>query len=79
MAARQHADEVVTMDADLQFDLDAVDEFLALHAQGYDLVYGLKKNRGKEPLLKKMAAGVFYGLMKRLGLPLSRTIPTTRL
>lgn len=70
MAARQHADVVVTMDADLQFDLDAVDEFLALYAQGYDLVYGLKKNRGKEPLLKKLAAGMFYGLMKRLGAPI---------
>lgn len=70
MAARQHADVVVTMDADLQFDLDAVDEFLALHAQGYDLVYGLKKNRGQEPLLKKVTAGMFYGLMKRLGAPI---------
>lgn len=70
MAAREAADVVVTMDADLQFDLEAVDEFLALHAQGYELVYGLKKNRGKEPLHKKVAAGMFYGLMKRLGAPI---------
>ena len=53
MAARQYADVVVTMDADLQFDLEAVDEFLAFHAQGYDLVYGLKQNRGQNPLHKK--------------------------
>jgi hypothetical protein len=50
--------------------LDAVDEFLALYKQGCDLVYGLKKNRGKEPLLKKVAAGMFYGLMKRMGAPI---------
>ena len=70
MADRPYADVVVTMDADLQFDLEAVDEFLALHSQGYELVYGLKKNRGKEPLHKKVAAGMFYGLMKRLGAPI---------
>ncbi len=70
MAAREVADVVVTMDSDLQFDLDAVDEFLSLYAQGYDLVYGVKKNRGKEPFLKKMAAGMFYGLMKCLGAPI---------
>ncbi len=70
MQARQCADVVVTMDADLQFDLDAVEEFLALHAQGYDLVYGLKKNRAKEPLYKRLTAAAFYGLMKRLKVPI---------
>ncbi len=69
MAARKYADVVVTMDADLQFDLDAVERFLSLYVQGYDLVYGLKKNRGKEPLLKKITAGMFYGAMKRLKAP----------
>lgn len=69
MAARQKADVVVTMDADLQFDLDAVDSFLSLYAEGNDLVYGLKRNRGKEPVFKKLAAGVFYGMMKHIGAP----------
>lgn len=69
MEARLHADVVVTMDADLQFDLDAVNEFLDLHAKGYDLVYGLKKNRGKEAFYKKWAAGIFYSLMGWLGAP----------
>lgn len=70
MAARKFADVVVTMDADLQFDLEAIDEFLALYACGNDLVYGLKKNRGKESLHKKLAAAVFYRVMKRLGAPI---------
>ena len=69
MEAYKHADVVVTMDADLQFDLEAVDEFLALHSQGYDLVYGLKKNRASEPLLKRVTARMFYGVMKRLSVP----------
>ena len=70
MAARMHADVVVTMDADLQFDLDAAEEFIALYAEGYDLVYGLKKNRGKEPLFKKITAGMFYSVMKRMNVPI---------
>lgn len=69
MAAYKHADVVVTMDADLQFDLEAVDEFLALHSQGYDLVYGLKKNRASEPILKRVTAWLFYGVMRRLSVP----------
>lgn len=69
MEAYKHADVVVTMDADLQFDLEAVDEFLALHSQGYDLVYGLKKNRASESLLKRVTARMFYGVMKRLSVP----------
>ena len=69
MEARRHADIVVTMDADLQFDIDAVDEFLNLYQQGYDLVYGLKKNRGNESFYKKVAASLFYGIMKKIGAP----------
>ena len=70
MAARQYADVVITMDADLQFDLDAASKFLQLHAQGYELVYGLKKNRASEPFLKRITASLFYGLMKRLHVPI---------
>lgn len=69
MAVHKYADVVVTMDADLQFDIDVVVEFLALHAEGTDLVYGLKKNRGKESSYKKMAARLFYRMMKRMGAP----------
>ena len=69
MEAKLHADVVITMDADLQFDLDAVEKFLELHAQGYDLVYGLKKNRGKEAFYKRWTACLFYSLMQWLGAP----------
>lgn len=72
MEARLHADAVVCMDADLQFDIDAIEEFLALHAQGYDLVYGVKRNRGKERFYKTLAARCFYALMAKLGSPIIR-------
>ena len=72
MEARLHADAVVCMDADLQFDIDAIDEFLDLHAQGYELVYGIKKTRGAEPLYKRWASAAFYTLMGRLGSPIEK-------
>lgn len=72
MEARMHADVVVCMDADLQFDIDAIDEFLALHSQGYDLVYGIKKSRGAEPLYKRIFSRTFYALMNRLGSPIEK-------
>ena len=72
MEARMLADIVVCMDADLQFDIDAIDEFLALHAQGYELVYGIKKTRGAEPIYKRIFSGIFYSLMGRLGSPIQK-------
>ena len=72
MEARMHADVVVCMDADLQFDIDAIDEFLALYAQGYELVYGIKKTRGAEPIYKRIFSGIFYYLMRRLGSPIQK-------
>lgn len=72
MEARLHADAVVCMDADLQFDIDAIDEFLALHAEGYELVYGIKKSRGAEPFYKRIFSGLFYSLMGKLGSPIQK-------
>ncbi len=69
MEARNLADIVICMDADLQHDLDAVNEFLRLYHEGYDLVYGVKLSRGREAFYKKVAAPLFYGIVKRLGSP----------
>lgn len=70
MEARLHADVVICMDADLQFDIEAVPQFLELYAEGYSLVYGIKNNRGKESFYKKVAASLFYSLMQKLGSPI---------
>lgn len=72
MEARLHADAVVCMDADLQFDIDAIDEFLALHAEGYELVYGIKKSRGAEALCKRIFSSLFYSLMGKQGSPIQK-------
>lgn len=70
MVAMDQADTIICMDADLQFDIDALDHFLSMQAQGYELVYGVKKTRGSEPLYKQFFSRVFYSLMERLGSPI---------
>lgn len=70
--ARLSAEVIVCMDADLQFDINAIDDFLKLYAEGYDLVYGVKRNRGKERFYKTVAARCFYSLMAKLGSPVIR-------
>ena len=47
MAARSHADAVVTIDADLQQDIEALDEFLERYEGGCDIVYGVRNDRNK--------------------------------
>lgn len=69
MEARKHADIVISMDADLQHDINAIDDFLEERKAGYDLVYGVKSDRGREPVSRKVGAKVFYWLMQKLGAP----------
>ncbi len=70
MEARPLSDIVICMDADLQHDIEAMGNFLRLYQEGYDLIYGVKSNRSREPFYKKLTAAAFYKLMERLGSPI---------
>ncbi len=67
LAGLDHAngDAVIIMDADLQHPPEKIPEMIALFEQGYDDVFGLKTNRGKESLLKKLFVKIFYGILSR--------------
>lgn len=67
MAARSHADAVVTIDADLQQDIEALDQFLDCYESGCDIVYGVRNDRNTDGFFKKATAGIFYKLMHMLG------------
>lgn len=69
MEGKELADIVICMDADLQHDINAIDIFLDKRAEGYELLYGLKSSRGKEPFIRKITAKLFYGVMGLLGSP----------
>lgn len=60
------------MDSDLQFDINAMEDFIDAYYEGYQLVYGIKRNRGKETWIKTVCAAAFYNLMSFLGSPITK-------
>lgn len=67
MTARQYADAVVTIDADLQQDIEALDKFLASYMTGCEVVYGVRNDRRSDGVFKKGTATMYYNLMHLLG------------
>ena len=67
MTARQYADAVVTIDADLQQDIEALDRFLDCYGNGCEVVYGVRNDRHSDGFFKKGTATLYYGLMHLLG------------
>ena len=67
MTAVNYADMVISMDADLQDDVDAVDGMVDAYHNGYDVVYGVRSSRQTDTFFKRFTAESFYKLMKGLG------------
>lgn len=67
MTARERADMVVSMDADLQDDVDAVDAMVEKYLEGVDIVYGVRSSRKTDTFFKRTTAEGFYRLMDALG------------
>lgn len=68
MAARERADVVVTIDADLQDDVEAIEEMINHYLDGCDIVYGVKTSREADPWLKRITAEGFYRLQQNMGI-----------
>ena len=60
MTAKEWVDGVITIDADLQDDINAIETMIENYEQGYDIVYGVKVSRTADPVLKRFTAQVFY-------------------
>lgn len=60
-------DVVVSVDADLQDDLEVMSRMLDEHEAGADVVYGVRADRGTDTVFKRMTAEMYYRLLKRLG------------
>jgi len=65
--AAPFCDVTITIDADLQQDINAVDIFLEKYQNGCDIVYGVRNTRKTDSFFKKATATLFYGIMKALG------------
>lgn len=67
MTAKDMADAVITIDADLQDDLNAIPLMIENYEKGYEIVYGVKVSRTADPVLKRMSAVAFYKLQQKMG------------
>lgn len=67
MTVKNIADMVISMDADLQDDIDAMDDMVEKYLNGIDIVYGVRSSRKKDTFFKKVTAEGFYKIMKFLG------------
>jgi glycosyltransferase involved in cell wall biosynthesis len=67
MTARKYADCVVSLDADLQDDVDVLDEFVQKFIDGCDVVYGVRNKRETDTFFKRTTAVGFYRFMEKLG------------
>lgn len=65
--AAEYADAVISMDADLQDDINAVDEMLEKYEDGCEIVYGVRKSRKKDSFFKRFTAEGFYKIIDRMG------------
>lgn len=68
MTAKDFSDAVITIDADLQDDLNAIEEMVDAYAEGYDVVYGVKTSRKADPVMKRLTAAAFYKLQQNMGM-----------
>lgn len=67
LAAKEHADIIISMDADLQDDINAIDEMIEKNNNGCDIVYGVRNKREKDSWFKRTTAEGFYKFMKIMG------------
>lgn len=66
-AVEQGADLTISIDADLQQDINAIDEFLEKNEKGAEIVYGVRDSRNTDSFFKKLSAESFYDLMHIFG------------
>ncbi|MBT1177887.1 glycosyltransferase family 2 protein [Bifidobacterium callimiconis] len=66
-ALKAGCDAAISMDADLQDDIDVIDQFIEKYQEGSQVVYGVRDNRDTDSAFKRGTAELFYRLMNALG------------
>jgi len=69
LAGIEHADgdAVITLDADLQDDIAAIEAMVDAHAAGCEVVFGVRRDRGRDSAFKRGSARAYYRLLRWLG------------
>ena len=71
MTAKEYADIIVSMDADLQDDINAIDGFLEKRAEGCEIVYGVRSSRETDTGFKRWTAQTYYKTLASLGVEIT--------
>lgn len=79
MTAKDNADIVVTIDVDLQQDINKIIDFINKYKEGNDVVYGVRNDRSSDSFFKKTTASLYYGFMKKMGSTLFKNSADYRL
>lgn len=67
-AVKDKCDCAISIDADLQDDVNAIAEMVQMYREGRDIVFGVRKSRDTDTFFKKWTAQVYYRLLERLGI-----------
>lgn len=77
--AVKYADAIITMDVDLQQDINAIPRFIEAYDRGSDIVLGIRNDRSSDRFLKKYSALFFYSLMQKMGIRITKNCADYRL
>lgn len=67
MTVKEKADMAISLDADLQDDVDVIDKMVEKYYEGNDVVYGVRSARDTDTFFKKFTAEGFYKIMQAMG------------
>ena len=67
LTSMEYADMVITIDADLQQDIEALDHFIESYEKGNEVVYGVRNDRNTDSFFKRFTATSYYKLLHWLG------------
>lgn len=67
MTVKEDCDIAISLDADLQDDIEAIEKMVDSYHEGYDIVYGVRSSRKKDTFFKRNTALAFYKLMNAMG------------
>ncbi len=67
MEAKKRCECIISLDADLQDDIDVFEQFVEKYREGAQIVYGVRSHREKDTFFKRKTAEAYYGLMNKMG------------
>jgi len=67
LTVKDYADAAISIDADLQDDINVIGKMVERYRSGYEIVYGVRSNRAVDSFLKRTTAHGFYRFMRFLG------------